>query len=186
LPVPRSRAKRLLLLSLVVLVAGTGLISWRMNRNRWRDAVLLRDYNQVISRRGIVMLEQPILTFKGHTRKVTGVAFSPDGTRIASAGGDGDATVRIWKSGTAELLMTLSGHDRGVYNLAFTPDGKILASAGHDHTLRLWDAETGKLLRMIDGLEIHVMGVAFSPDGGRVATGDGNGAKIWQVETGQE
>lgn len=185
-PVPRSRPKRLLFLSLVVLVAGTGFISWRVTRNRWRDAVLLRDYNQVISGRGIVILEQPILTFKGHTRRVSRVAFSPDGTRIASAGGDGDATVKIWNSQTAELLLTLSGHDRGVYNLAFSPDGKIIASAGHDHTLRLWNAHTGKILRMIDGLEIHVVGVAFSPDGARIATGDGNGAKVWQVETGQE
>jgi WD40 repeat protein len=49
--------------------------------------------------------------------------------RIASAGGDADATVKIWDSETGQLLRTLQGHDRGVYELAYSPDGKLLASA---------------------------------------------------------
>src|SRR5436190_709519 len=98
---------------------------------------------------------QPLLVLKGHTRGVYRVAFSPDGTRLVSAGGDGDATVKIWNPQTGELLRTLSGHDRGVYNVAFSPDGKRVASAGHDHTVSIWDAGNGERLRTISGLEIH-------------------------------
>src|SRR5258708_883614 len=88
---------------------------------------------------GSVSTNQPLLVLKGHTRWVNRVVFSPNGTRLASAGGDGDATVKIWDSKTGELLRTLAGHDRGVYNVAFSPDGKMIASAGHDHTLVLWN-----------------------------------------------
>src|SRR2546426_10234962 len=63
-----------------------------------------RNYSEAIIR------DQALLTLKGHTRRVTRAAFSPDGARIASAGGDGDATVRIWNSQTAALLYTLKGH----------------------------------------------------------------------------
>src|SRR5260221_11851465 len=57
---------------------------------------------------------QPSLVLKGHTGWVNRVAFSPDGTRLASAGGDGDARVKIWDSRAVELLRTLAGHDNGV------------------------------------------------------------------------
>jgi WD40 repeat protein len=135
---------------------------------------------------GAPVSDEAPLVLHGHSRGVNGVAFSPDGKRLASAGGDGDASVKIWDSETGRLFLTLDGHDRGIYDVAYSPDGKLLASAGHDHTVVLWDATTGKPIRTIKGLEIHVMGVAFRPDAAQLATADGDGVRIWDVETGRE
>ena len=67
------------------------------------------------------------------------MAFSPSGTLLASA--DGDGTVRLWNTAARRPFgrpIQASASD-GVYGVAFSPDGKLLASAGGDGTVRLWD-----------------------------------------------
>lgn len=135
---------------------------------------------------GSISTNQPLLVLNGHTRSVNHVIFSPDGTRLSSAGGDGDATVKIWDSKTGELLRTLSGHDNGVYNVAFSPDGRMIASAGHDFTFMLWNTETGERIRTTKGADIHVWETAFSPDGERLAVADGLGVKVLNVTTSRD
>jgi serine/threonine protein kinase len=73
----------------------------------------------------------------GHTDTVYGVAFSPDGRLLATAGRDG--TARVWDPGTGEHLRTLTGHGGRVEGVAFSPDARLLATAGGDGTARVWD-----------------------------------------------
>jgi Tol biopolymer transport system component len=72
-----------------------------------------------------------------HWDEVMAVAFSPDGTRLAT--GSRDTTVRIWDVEFGEEVAQLRGHSDYVYALAFSPDGTVLASASGDTTVRLWD-----------------------------------------------
>src|SRR2546422_10138544 len=60
--------------------------------------------------------DQAEMILRGHTRAVNRVAFSPEGARIVSAGGDGDATVKGWEGTTGRELLSLAGDDRGGYN----------------------------------------------------------------------
>jgi WD40 repeat protein len=67
------------------------------------------------------------------------IAFSPDGTRLAS--GSADRTVRIWDPIFGQEVLVLRGHASTVTAVAFSPDGSRLASAGTDQTVRIWEAE---------------------------------------------
>ena len=71
------------------------------------------------------------------------MAFSPDGTRLASGGADN--TVRVWDAATGQPVgQPLTGHTDWVNSVAFSPDGHRIASGSADNTVRLWDAATGQ------------------------------------------
>jgi WD40 repeat protein/serine/threonine protein kinase len=124
-----------------------------------------------------------LLILKGHTGRVEGVAFSPDGRRLATASWDN--TTRVWDTATGQELFTLNGHT-SPHAMAFSPDGRRLATASWDNTTRVWDTATGQELFTLNGhTSPHAM--AFSPDGRRLATASwDNTARVWDAATGQE
>jgi WD40 repeat protein/serine/threonine protein kinase len=135
------------------------------------------------------------LTLNAHRRDVYSVAFSPDGKRLASAGGVWDekqnkytaGVVKVWgvKTGKEQLMVT--GHTTVVCSVAFSPDGKRLASASADRTAKVWDAQSGKEALTLQGHTRDVYSVAFSPDGKRLATASADKtAKVWDATTGEE
>jgi uncharacterized delta-60 repeat protein len=123
-------------------------------------------------------------TLEGHTDSVYSIAFSPDGTLLAS--GSVDNTVRLWRVSDGRLLRTLEKHEDKVYSVAFSPDGTLLASGSVDNTVRLWRVSDGRLLRTLEGHEDEVWSVVFSPDGTLLASGSLDGrVGVWQVSDGR-
>lgn len=123
------------------------------------------------------------VTLAGHKRAVTSMAFSPDGSLLAT--GSDDRTVRLWETRTGSLVNTLGGAQGGVYYVTFSPDGRLLASLSGDDRPRVWDVSNGRLRATLQGHAGRVYNLAFSPDGRTVVTGSKDGtAKLWDADTG--
>jgi WD40 repeat protein len=119
----------------------------------------------------------------GHTSLVLSLAFSPDGTHLASGEGT-DSTMLVWDLATRKPRHVFSDNP-SVWSLAYSPDGKLLAS-GDGAMIHLWDLSRGRLAREFVAHFYQVQGLAFSPDGKTVASaGHDARAKLWDVATGR-
>jgi WD40 repeat protein len=124
-------------------------------------------------------------TLRGHTGEVHGIAYSPDGARIATSGGD--TTVRVWDAATGRERLVYRGHTALVWSVTFSPDGRQAASCGYDRLIRIWDAGTGADIAELKGHAGAVIRVAFSRDGTRLASAGwdegGRTVKLWDTAT---
>ena len=102
---------------------------------------------------------------------VRSVAFTPDGTVLAAAGGNtDDFAIHLWDAASGQSLGTLDGHTGIVWGVAFSPDGEMLASVSSDKTARIWDWRNGTLLKSLD-FPGEVSSISFSPNGQTLAVG---------------
>jgi WD40 repeat protein len=99
----------------------------------------------------------------GHQSWVICLAFSNDGTKLASS--SFDDTVRLWDLKAGKQLHVYYGHGLPVWSLAFSPDGHRLASGSKDKTVKIWDTESGLELLTLRGHNADVDSVSFSSDG---------------------
>lgn len=139
-----------------------------------------------------------LLTYQGHFKEVCAIAWSPDGSHIASGGRD--ETVQIWNASTGWPTLTYRGHCSkdysstvGVSTVAWSPDGSHIASAGNDETAQLWNgtvhiwnASTGKRILTYGGQFGSVRTVAWSPNGTHIASlgGWNSSVDVWDSSTG--
>jgi WD40 repeat protein len=121
-----------------------------------------------------------IAVLRGHRNAVNSVAFSPDGTRLATA--SLDQTARLWDGVTGQEIATLHGHRGWVFHVVFRPDGRHLATSSLDGTLRLWDAVGGELVAVLHGHALGVWRSAYNPDGSLLASASYDGTvRLWDM-----
>jgi WD40 repeat protein len=111
-----------------------------------------------------------------------GVAFSPDGTRVAVAY-NGAHFIKIWDAVSGKEFFNDSlGHTNTITNIAFNRDGTLAATGSLDQTAKVWNSETRKVLYNLTGHTGDIMRVALSPDGTRLATASMDGtARVWDL-----
>jgi WD40 repeat protein len=118
----------------------------------------------------------------------TAIAFSPDGSQIAT--GDGLGFIRLLDSESGAVTSEFRLHTSAVRDIAFSPDGTQIASGAMSGTARVWDISTEILVAEFDNVtDDYVLSVAFSPDGSLLATAGGNpnaltrdnGIRLWNV-----
>jgi WD40 repeat protein len=122
--------------------------------------------------------------------RVLALAFSPDGSLLATGGGEPSRSgeLTIWSTADRRLVLNLpEAHSDTIFGLEFSPDGKYLASCGADKFVRVFSVATGKSVRNFEGHTHHVLGVAWRADGKVLAScGADSVIKVWNFETGEQ
>lgn len=102
---------------------------------------------------------------------VRSLAFTPDGTVLAAAGGNtDDFAIHLWNIVDNQTIGILGGHSGIIWDLAFSPDSQMLASVSSDGTSQVHDWRTGDVVKILN-FPAQVVSVSFSPDGHTLAVG---------------
>jgi WD40 repeat protein len=121
----------------------------------------------------------------GHESWVFSLAFSADGERTFSGGGDGRITAWETAADAPQPIRKIEAHQGWIRAMSVSPDGSLLASGGNDRLVRIWETSSGKLVRELTGHAGHVYSLDFHPDGKTLLSGDLLGViKQWDLATG--
>jgi WD40 repeat protein len=121
-----------------------------------------------------------LFDLNGHEAGVNSIAFSPDGSLLAT--GSNDSKVRLWNTEDGSVVRTLNSNLAGrALSVAFSPNGDMIAIGGHLCTVELRLVSTGLLTRTIripfcnNALNgsVKYLPLVFSPDGTQIAIGSG-------------
>ena len=137
-------------------------------------------------------------SLSGHRMPVTGLAFHPTFTVVASC--SDDSTIKVWDWETGEFEQTIKGHTKSVHDVDFSFDGKLLSmhpkgfsrliaivSCSSDLTLKVWDSTNAyAILKTLHGHDHTISSVRFIPPRGDLAVSCSRdkSIKVWDVLSG--
>ena len=116
-----------------------------------------------------VLTGQKMLTYSAHLQPALGLAWSPDGQKIAS--GDERAQIYVWNAKTGHTYIGYRTHIRGIENLSFNPSSKLLVSTGEDDLITVYNLHKPKPVEKIYGHGANFYGGHFSPVSDAILTG---------------
>jgi WD40 repeat protein len=118
----------------------------------------------------------------GHRAAVNALAYSRDGTLLAS--GDAGGQVKVWDVSRGRERATLQTRWRCVMAMSFSPDGTTLATAnGYGFSVQLWNPASGTPRGELP-TAFGVYAVSYSPDGKVLVTTESHGiATLWEVSS---
>jgi WD40 repeat protein len=116
-----------------------------------------------------------------HEKWISTLAFSPLGDFLVSA--SWDTSVKLWKTGTWDLISKLEGHTKSVNSVAFHPAGNIVASGADDRMIAIWDLKSCTQKHAFQAHQrLGVDSLSFSPDGALLAAAFADGtASIYKT-----
>ncbi|MER5268412.1 protein kinase [Actinosynnema sp. NPDC002837] len=116
----------------------------------------------------------------GHDGVAIDVEFSPDGSVLATGGGD--RLVKLWRVKDGVEVGVLTGNDAPVRRVAWSPDGRTLATASQDTVVRLWEVDGARQLARLDRHGAELNDLAFDPSGELIASVGADGtARLWNL-----
>ena len=165
---------------------------WQGHADAVRSLALSKDGKLIAAAGGVsgaagevriweVISGRETLVLGDHSDTINGVAFSPDGTKLATA--SADKTLKLWDlTKPQKPLATGKEHSDALWGVAWSPDGKYIASCSADRSVKIWDALTLKRLYTLSGHEDVVYSVEFSPDSKFLLSASADKtARIWSV-----
>lgn len=117
--------------------------------------------------------------------KTWGIAFSPDGSKLATGDGCASSTgsLQLWQVREYVQPQLLEGYRLSVSTLAYSPEGSTIAVAlTGSPSFWLLSVEDGSLLHTFEGHTLRINRLAYSPDGSLLASASRDKTiRLWQV-----
>lgn len=124
-----------------------------------------------------------INTYNGHNAPITGLAWSPDSARVASA--SYDTTVQLWNPNTDTTLGTYNQNVGPVNALSWSSSGSYIASSDYTHAVQVWDARLLQTLQVYSNHKDIVRTLAWSPNSLSIASGSADySVQVWSALSG--